>query len=201
MPAVCVGLKAHMGWVNAVAVRLRGAEPAPVHACRVELLAGAPAEVGEPYHVAGGWNALERVARPADPAAVIRRGRAAQVTAARRQLAAYRDRLAAAGWSWDRAVVLVGRGRLGSLEHTLASHAQIHVAEGEAIRAATRAALDALGVPWVDQDEKRIAAAAGKALGAADPDGRMKQLRPDGAAAWTREERLVALGAWLNRSR
>jgi hypothetical protein len=200
MENVCVAFKAHQGWVNAVAVGIGTATPAPVHAQRLDLLAGAERDIVEPYHVAGGWSGLERVPRPADPAGVIRRGRRRQVACAGRRLKDFRALLEHKGLHWQRAVVLTSRGRLGDdLEHILGSHAHIHIAEGEAIRDATRAALRAMEIEHVDQDEKSILFEAARVLGCRDCDGLMKALRPPDAGSWTKEERLIALGAWLNR--
>lgn len=196
---VCVAFKAHMGWVNAVAVRAHRGPLACMDARRVSLGRGDDREVMEPYHLAGGWNGLVREPRPPDPAVVIRRGRQRQAQAARSSLAAYRDDLAAAGLIVVRAVLLTGRGRLGDLERVLASHASIHVAEGEAIRDATRRGLAALDIATVEQDEKDVPALAAAALDADDPDAVLKAHRPAPGVTWRREERLLALAAWLHR--
>ncbi len=205
---VCVGFKAHMGWLNAVAVAVRATPdtapknlPVAVDARRIDFAGGQPREVGEPYHAAGGWRGARRVTAPADPAAVVARGRAAQARALDRQLRAYQQALAGLGFQWRRAVVLTGRGRLGGdLSRLLASHAQIHVAEGEAVREGLRAALDALSVRATDQDEKDVLGLAVTALQVADPL-RMLAAGPRGAGVWRKEERLIALAAWLHRGR
>lgn len=200
MDDVCVAFKAHLGWVNAVAVAC-GAEGVDcLDARRLDLVAGSDRETAEPYHVAGGWQGLAQHPRPADPAGIIRRGRQRQVGAARRVLEVYRGELAGAGLCWARAVVLVGRGWLGhDLEDILSSHAHIHVYEGEAIRDATRQALAGLGIAFFEQDEKSTLAAAGEALGVANPDAVLKDRRPSAVAAWRKEERLLALAVWLHR--
>ena len=197
---VCVAFKAHLGWVNAVAVAC-GAEAVDCRdARRLDLVAGRDRETAEPYHVAGGWQGLDQHPRPADPAGIIRRGRQRQARAARRVLEGFRGELNGAGLRWTRAVVLVGRGWLGhDLEDILSSHAHIHVYEGEAIRDATRHALTGLGIAFVEQDEKSTLAAAADALGVADPDAMLKDHRPAAVTAWRKEERLLALAAWLHR--
>ncbi|MCZ6709942.1 MAG: hypothetical protein O7B25_06250, partial [Gammaproteobacteria bacterium] len=201
MESVCVAFKAHMGWVNAVVVAISTDTPNPIHAQRIDLLDGKDRETLEPYHVAGGWSGLKQVPRPSNPAAVIRRGRRKQVTAAKKRLSALRESLEREDLQWSRAVVLTSRGWLGEdLEHVLGSHVHIHIAEGEAIRDATRAALKAMNIEQVDQDEKRTLTDAGHALGHQDCDSLMKGLRPPGAKSWAREERLIALAAWLNRN-
>ena len=201
MEKVCVAIKAHMGWVNAVAVLIDTESPTPLHIRRIDLIDGEDREAAEPYHVAGGWHGLEQSPRPADPAAIIRRGTHRQIEVAKKQLLAYRKNLMELGLDWKLAVVLTGRGWLGDLEHTLGSHAHIHVAEGEAIRSATRLALDAMGTVFINQDEKSILSAVSQQLNCSqqDCDSMMKPLKPADAKSWRREERLIALGAWLNR--
>jgi len=201
MKPVCVALKAHLGWANAVAVEVGSKTPKPVHAQRVDLLDVEDREVREPYHVAGGWSGLERVPRPDDPLAVIRRGRRAQVRSAKSALVTFRSLLEQQGFLWARAVVLTGRGRLGDdLEHILGSHAHIHIAEGEAIRDAARSALKVMNIDSVNQDEKSTLVQAQSALDCEDCDDLMKGLRPQGARSWAKEERLIALAGWLNRA-
>jgi hypothetical protein len=200
MTPVAVAFKAHLGWLNCVAVDASAKAPQPLAAERIQLIDSDDREASEPYHVAGGWHGLERAPRPADPAAVIRRGRRKQIRLARMRLGEYRDALAGDDRNWVRGVVLTGRGRLvDDLEDVLGSHAQIHVAEGEAIRDAARAALDALGITRADVDEKRILGEAAALLGVSegDCDALMREARPAQARHWTREERLLALGAWL----
>ena len=201
MQSICVAFKAHMGWVNTVAVRVNTDMPLPLNAQRVDLLGATSRDVVEPYHVAGGWSGLERVPRPSNPALVIRRGRRKQVAATRAQLDVFREMLKRQDLQWTRAVMLTARGRLGEdLEHILGSHAHIHVAEGEAIRDATRAALEAMNIDQIDQDEKSILPEASRHLACADCDTFMKDRRPSGAKSWRKEERMIALGAWLNRT-
>ncbi len=197
---VCVAFKAHMGWVNAVAVARSGPRLRCLRAERVDLLPHGDRDLIEPYHVAGGWDGLDRVPPPADPAAVVRRGLRRQARSAITVLRSYRDQLEDAGLRWDRAVLLTGRGRLGDdLPRILASHTQIHVAEGEAIRDATRRALRALDLRVVERDEKGVLDRAAAVLHGRNPDAELKAARPDGAKAWRREERLLAMAAWLDR--
>jgi hypothetical protein len=202
MDRVCVAFKAHMGWVNAVATSIDVDTATPLHCQRVDLSSDKDREVTEPYHVAGGWAGLEQVPRPGDPAAIIRRGTRKQVKLAKTRLEAYRQTLTQQKLHWTRAVVLTGRGWLGEdLEHILGAHAHIHVAEGEAIRAAVRAALDAMSTAFVDQDEKSILPRACQLMNC-DPqecEEFMKSVRPAGVKSWRKEERTLALGAWLNR--
>lgn len=201
MEDVCVAFKAHMGWVNAGAVLAAGKSLSPLPARRVDLIETEDRSVREPYHVAGGWRGLERVPRPPDPKAVIARGRKAQIAAGVKALAAFRDSLAADGFRWTRAVVLTTRGIVhDDLEEILGSHAHIHIAEGEAIRDATRKALRKLKIDPVGQDEKSVLETAAKGCGqsAAELDQAVKSLKPS-SGKWAKEERVIALAAWLHR--
>ena len=111
-----------------------------------------------------------------------------------------REERAGQSLSWQRAVMLTTRAWLGhDLEGILSSHSHIHVYEGEAIRDATRAALAHLGIPCADQDEKSILEAANVELAISNADDYMKPRRPADTRSWSKEERLTALGAWLNR--
>lgn len=202
MTGICVAFKAHLGWLNAVGVVVNRPAPEPRHVQRVDLFAEQPREVVEPYHVAGGWQGLDRVPAPPDPARVIAAGRRKQVTATKRRLRAFNATLAGEGFDWTRSVVLTGRGWLGhDLDEIITDHAHIHVYEGEAVRDAARKALDAIGIPWVEQDEKSVVELAARQLRVEDADGLMKSLRPEGARGWAKEERLLGLAAWLHSRR
>ena len=201
MTPVCIAFKAHLGWLNAVTVVAGTRTPEPVRAERLDLFRDQSREVVEPYHVAGGWQGLERVPAPPDPARVIASGRRKQAAETRKRLQAFHDANKKGGFEWTRAVMLVGRGWLGhSLEEILTDHAHIHVYEGEAVRDATRIALDVIGIPRVEQDEKSVPELAAGVLGVADIDRTMKSLRPSGVRNWAKEERLIGLAAWLHGS-
>ncbi len=201
MKDVCVAFKAHMGWVNAVPVLVNGRAMAPLPARRVNLVETDAREVREPYYVAGGWHGLAQVPRPKDPQSVIDRGRKAQIASATRALKDFRAGLAAEGGGWTRAVVLTTRGIVhDTLEEVLGSHAHIHVAEGEAIRDATRQALRRLKIRCVHQDEKSVwgEAAARRKQNDTELDAFVKSLKP-ATGKWAKEERVIALAAWLHR--
>ena len=202
MEAVCVAFKAHMGWINAVVVQVKADSPKPLLAQRIDLVEGEDREVVEPYHVAGGWQGLKSSRRPDDPEAIIRRGTARQISLATERLKLYAKMLSQQELQWTQAVVLTGRGRTGDdLEHILGAHAHIHVAEGEAIRNATRRALDSLSISFINQDEKSILPAASVKMACSidDCDNFMKTVKPPNTRSWRKEERTIALGAWLNR--
>ena len=199
MQDVTVGFKAHLGWLAAVTIETAADEPRPLAASRLDLFTDQPREIREPYHVAGGWDGLEQVAKPDNPAAVIERACAAQARHTVAGLTLFRSEMADAGLRWQGAVVLATRGVVHELEYTLQSHAHIHIAEGDAVRSATRTALQALAIPYVDQDEKSALAGAADKLGtsAAQLDARLKALRPPDTRSWTKEHRVIAAAAWL----
>jgi len=202
MTPIVVAFKAHMGWVNAVAVVINQPTPVVTHALRIDLVDSNNRSVREPYHVAGGWDGLERVPRPANPAETVQTGLAAQLGLAKSKLARFNGDLTADQYDWQRGVMLTGRGIIhDDLEDILGSHAHIHVAEGEATRDATRVSIDALHIELVNQDEKDIKGLCETALACSDADEYMKHRRPENARSWTKEHRLIALGAWLHNER
>ena len=200
MISVCTAFKAHLGWVNAVAVDVDAASPTLRLARRIDLFNDEDdPEVVSPYHVAGGWSGQERVPPPADPAAVVRRGLRRQAAAVAERLAAFREELAGQRLDWARAVLLTRRGWFGDLDHKLSSLEHIRVAEGDAIRQSTSAAFATLGIDAATQDEKSVGPAMETTFGA-DWDAHWKAFRPPVAKSWRKEERLIAAGAWLNRT-
>ncbi len=196
---VAVGFKAHLGWLSAVALTLNPEMPEPVLAVRLELFADEPRAVREPYHVAGGWDGLQRVLLPDYPARLVRRGRMRQDELTLNRLSRFRAELEASGCQWRQAVMLTGRGTAGDLADTLRSHARIHVAEGEAVRQAGRAALQSLKVPCTDQDEKSAMALAGERLGrtTAELDTLLGNRRPPDTPSWNKEHRTICAAVWL----
>ncbi len=196
---VSIAFKAHMGWVNAVVVLSGTPEPEPLRVQRITIADKADREVSEPYHVAGGWQGLEQVPKPDNPAEIIERGRAKQVARAAEEFTDFQRLLSDDGLIWKRAVVLTTRGIVHSLEDALAHHSHIHVAEGEAIRDATRSALAHVKVHTADQDEKSTLDTAGERLGksSSECDEWMKAMKP-GKCKWAKEERLIAWAAWLH---
>ena len=64
---VAVGFKAHLGWLSAVALTLNPDAPEPVLATRLDLFTDQPRDVREPFHVAGGWDGLQRTEPAEEP--------------------------------------------------------------------------------------------------------------------------------------
>ena len=86
---ISIAFKAHLGWMNVVAVDAKAlGRPKPLLVERLPFFEDADRETREPYHVAGGWEGLERVTPPADPAAIIKRARKKQEKAATKVLGA-----------------------------------------------------------------------------------------------------------------
>jgi hypothetical protein len=197
---VSVGTATHLGWATVVAI---APTPDLFRVIRTDRLAFADEcdpEAVEPYHRAAGFIGTTRGALPANPAAILERGLAAQ----RRLVSAAVDRLArelrAAGRTIGAAAILTGRGRLAaSLDKILASHAQIHVAEGLAVRAAFRGAYERLGIraAAVEQQTAFERASAALRLDERALAVRLKTLVPEVAGQWRQEEKLAALAARL----
>jgi hypothetical protein len=196
---VNVGFKAHMGWVAAVAVNTDSSSPNPLYTRRIDLVTDQDRCVREPYHVAGGWDGLEQVPRPDNPAEIVAHGLKLQTEAATLRLEEFRSELTAIGLEWSAAVILTTRGYEGGLHHSLDSHAHIHVAEGSAIRDATRIAVDKLGIARIEQDEKSSMqqSSALLRLSVAELDAQLKKDRPVDTRSWTKEHRTIAAATWL----
>ena len=86
MQALCLAIKVHMGWINCAVVRCGFKWPEIARLERLDLDPDGDRELLEPWHVAAGWQGLERVAPAPDPAAVVARGLALQQTALERAL-------------------------------------------------------------------------------------------------------------------
>lgn len=194
-----IGVSTHMGWAAVAALLADAAEPCSVRTFRLET--GDPGEPDsiEPYHAAGGYRGAVRVRPPPDPERVVRTGLSKQRRHTDRHLARLLDALA----DWPRpagAVLFVGRGRdLDDLTRVLASHAQIHVAEGNAVRDAVRRALARHGIPVIELDRRdlpeRVAAELDMSADAAM--AALRTLRPDNGGLWRKEQRDCALAAWI----
>ncbi len=195
-----IGIITHMGWVCAGIVRVdsRG-DLTIIHTARVDTCKPGDRESLEPYHVAGGFDGLTRVPAPDDPAAVIENGRRRQCAATLANFGELKQVVKEHG-ELTRAGLLTGRGRLApTLDKVLASHAQIHIAEGDSVRAAVAGALEALGVQLRRIDKKDLFTVAQEELGL-DRSEILRELSgkaPVSGGAWRQEEKLSALTGWL----
>ena len=153
----------------------------------------------EPYHVAGGFDGLTRVPAPDDPAAVIGNGRQKQCAATLANFGQLKEAIKEHG-ELTHDGLLTGRGRLApTLDKVLASHAQIHIAEGDSVRAAVASALEALGVELRRIDKKDLFTVAQEELGLDRPAilSELSSKAPVAGGPWRQEEKFAALTGWL----
>lgn len=195
-----IGIISHMGWICAGIIRLDpGGDLEIIHTARVETCDPGDRESLEPYHVAGGFDGLTRVPVPDDQAAVVENGRQKQCAATLANLGQLKKFVEQYG-DLRHAGLLTGRGRLASsLDKVLASHAQIHIAEGDAVRAAVAAALATLGVELLRIDKKDLFTVAQKELGLDRPAilSELSRKAPAAGGPWRQEEKFAALTGWL----
>ena len=195
-----LGIAAHMGWASVVTIVPDGALFRVLRTDHIETANPEDIEAQGPYHRAAGFLGPKRIPVPANPPAVVERGLAHQrrhTLASLRTLAA---ELALSGYELAAGGILTGRGSLAdSLEAVLASHAQIHLAEGLAVRAAVDYALEHLGIPTTRIDKQSLLAHAADALGFGEAElvARLRAARPESGGRWRQEERLAALAATL----
>ena len=198
-PAKCsLGFSTHLGWAAVAAIRRRGDKVSAVRTYRMETAEPANRAVLEPYHVAGGFEGLRRTPPPANPEAVVAKGLEAQQRHTLEKLAGLLQLLD--DWHPGTAVIFTGRGRLSStLQKVLASHAQIHVAEGLAVRKAVAMACSRLGLTVVEQDKRDLSAELTSRFGVSESDALqdLQRIRPDNQGPWRKEEKLCALAALL----
>jgi hypothetical protein len=194
-----LGISSHMGWAAVVSVTL---EKGMIRVLRTDRIATGTTddpETVEPYHIAAGFDAPERP-QPADALEIIRRGLTKQRRHTLASVRALAHELRSAGYTLARGAILCGRGRnAATLDRILASHAQIHTAEGIAVREALASALEKLKVRavMVDRDTVAEKAAATLDLEEAVITTTLKSLRPENSGPWQQEYKQAALAAWL----
>jgi hypothetical protein len=200
MRRAALGISAHLGWASSAAVVVRKAGVQVVRTDRLEIVAPGDRAAREPYHVAGGFDGLERVPRPRDPEAGLQRGLSRQRRLAMQAIRRLFAALEAEGHRVAFAGLLVSRGRRApSFERAVASHTQIHIEEGVAIRESIRAALEACGARVRELDQKSLWADGASRLQVPESAlaATLAQARP-GQGAWRKEEQSAALAAWLS---
>jgi hypothetical protein len=185
-----IGLRTHSGWAAAVALT---EAPAVILRERIGLADPAIPGAKAPYHAA------EKMPLR-DAAAFLDRCEAASRRLARRALEAIGDRLRREGREPSCVGLLMSAGRpLPGLEATLASHALIHVGDGEHFRNALAAAADECGLPVRRVRERDVAAALALRLGK-PPEAIQEFLtrqRRELGPPWAQDQKLAALAAWL----
>ncbi|MCZ6639931.1 MAG: hypothetical protein O7F71_00010 [Gammaproteobacteria bacterium] len=198
-----VGIFTHMGWVTAVTVVKRDDFIEVVRTDRIETGDPLDREAIEPYHVAGGFHGLDRGPAPRDPQDLIERGVKKQQrhTLGRfRRLVGDMQKL---GFEITDAAILAGRGKsAATLDKVLASHAQIHIAEGNAVRHAVDGAFKQLDVRVAWLDHKSLFQTAHETLALEEDEltTKLKSIKPEIASPWRKEERLGAIAAWVSLS-
>jgi hypothetical protein len=195
-----VGVSAHLGWAATVVLACDERALRVLRSDRIETAPAGERETSEPYHVAGGFDGLSRVPRPADPEAVVRAGLRRQRRFAARAIAGLDKQLAAENYQIVFAGILVSRGcEAARFEQAIASHTQIHIQEGLAVRASLRNALRKRGAKIEDIDQKSVVAIASQELGQAENAlmERLGAVRPDNGGAWRKEQKLAILAAWV----
>jgi hypothetical protein len=187
-----LGLRAHSGWAAVVAVAApdEAAEgPRVVLRERLELTDPAIPGAKQPYHAAEPMG-LE------DAAPFLERCERASRELARAGLTAVLERLRAEGLAPARCGLLLAAGRpLPDLRATLASHALIHVGDGELFRKALAAGADGCGLELRRVRERDVAASLGRSADAVEAylTLQRKALGPP----WAQDQKLAALAAWF----
>jgi hypothetical protein len=197
---VSLGFSTHLGWVCVTAVRSRQREITSVRTFRLETSPPGDREVLEPYHVAGGFDGLQRIPPPTDPAASVARGLDGQRRTTAKNLKLLTRSLEDLNVGVCAAGLFVGRGRQApTLEKILASHAQIHVAEGNAVRDSVRQACRGLDIPVVAIDKRLLFDVAQQHLELDERSAMnlLTRVKPDNAGGWRKEEKRCALAALI----
>jgi len=185
-----IGLRAHSGWAAVVGVSAGSAEPPEVVLReRIELAEPKIPGAKAPYHAA---EKLELDGA----AAFLARCEAASRALARSGLEGIVDRLRKGGRAPARCGLLLAAGRpLPDLRATLASHAWIHVGDGEHFRNALADAAAACGLEVRRVRERDVAASLGRPPDSVDEylSGQRRLLGPP----WAQDQKLAALAAWF----
>lgn len=196
-----MGIRAHLGWAATATIRLAGRRGRQVTVLRVDdIETGDDRQTREPYHVAGGFDGLTRVPPPRDQEAAVRTGLRRQLDVTRRSVENLLSDLEGDDIDLECAVILTGRGKLAStLGRILASHAQIHIAEGIAVRESIATAFRERGVEVHELDEKSLDDVASVKLGLHEADAfrDLTEARSEGVSPWRKEQKLCALAAWV----
>ena len=188
-----IGLRAHSGWaaVVGVASALLAEPPEVVLRERIELAEPKIPGAKAPYHAA---ESLELE----DAAGYLARCEAASRALARRGLEGIVDRLRGEGREPVRCGILLSAGRpLPDLRSTLASHAWIHVGDGEHFRNALADAAAACGLEVRRVRERDVAASLGGPGAGGSVDDYLARQRRLLGPPWAQDQKLAALAAWF----
>jgi D-serine deaminase-like pyridoxal phosphate-dependent protein len=200
MRRAAIGISAHLGWAATTTIAVARSGVRILRTDHLEIAKPADRESREPYHVAGGFEGLERVLRPSDPERALEGGLQRQRRSAARVIGKLASALEADGTRLAFAGLLVSRGRAASsFDKAVGSHTQIHIEEGIAIRESLRLALVDTGVRVVSLDQKALWPQAVQELGRSEASllSALRALRPENEGPWRKEERSAALAAWI----
>lgn len=197
-----LGVSAHLGWAATATLAFASGVPRVLRTDRIEL--AEDRDVREPFHVAAGFDGLDRVPPPPDPQATLARALRRQRRSAARAIAGLARALEKTGHRIAWVGLLVSRGRAApDLEKALGSHTQVHIEEGIAVRDSFRQALEEQGARVEPLDQKALGELLAQALG--QPEAALREelsaLQPENDGAWRKEEKTAALAAWLAWSR
>jgi hypothetical protein len=200
MRRAAIGISAHLGWAATAIVTLGKPGLRVLRTDRLEIADPDDRQAKEPYHVAGGFEGLERVARPADPEAALKTGLQRQRRSTVRVTREVESALASSGHRVAFVGILASRGRpAATFEQAIGSHTQIHIEEGIAVRESFRLALARDGRRIEMLDQKSIWSTCSEEFARPEEDllAELSALRPVNEGPWRKEEKIAALAAWL----
>ena len=200
MKKASIGVSAHLGWAAAAIIAIGRSGPVVLRSDRLATAPERDREAREPFHVAGGFEGLDRVPPPKNPQKVLERGLGVQRRFTSKEIAALAAELSKLDYEIATAGILVSRGRpAASFEKSIGSHTQIHIEEGLAVRDSIARALREVGARVREIDTRSLLEIAGDELGESGSSlmQRLGALRPANAGSWRKEERQAALAAWI----
>ncbi len=188
-----LGFRPHTYWTAAVALTGSAAAPHVVVRHKIVFAAGAERSV---YH-----QAAEAPAGTAE--ALIDKVRVAVEANAKAGIGALLDLLKRDGLAVRLAVAPTGGRKLPALADIVRVHTMQHAAEGEFYRDVVAAACGALGLPVRRPVERELIPLACDRLGVDRPglEAILKQMGAALGPPWSEDQRLAALGAWLELER
>ena len=193
MKRAAVGFRVHSGWAAMVAVCLENGAPVILARQRIHLVDTFTYEFRQPYHTAE--KMLLEQARE-----FISRMQAEARRHAQRAIQELEARTREQGVKLTRCGLLLASGRpLPVLDKILASHALIHMADGELFREAIVHAGGRFGLAMSTVKEKELLDRAAQAF-RIKPAALLQRVtdlgRPLGAP-WSQDEKFATLAAWL----
>lgn len=193
-----VGFRVHSGWAAMVVVGGSKAKPRLVSRPRLELAGPEPPRPVQPFHVAQKMSLedaeryIKQIAHRAELLALQ------AIRAAVEKLKVEESKVA--GFQLVACGIPVGSGRLApDLKAILASHPQLHMAEGVLFRKAIASAARRLNLNVLEVPERDLITSAVKRLGL-PANGLQSMLNAIGkplGPPWTQDQKVATLAAWL----